>query len=151
MGAVSRLCERCLLLDQGRLVASGPTNKIIQAYMSEGLAHRAEYLQPANPNKAVNLRSISLTDAEGLVRPEVGYDESPRFTLEYEVNRAVTGVSVGVAVFTSDGTCAFATADFDAEPELLTQRHPGTYRAQVVIPSQWLNIGMYSLSVHVAN
>jgi lipopolysaccharide transport system ATP-binding protein len=151
MGAISRLCERCLLLDQGRLVSSGATTQVVQTYMSGGMAHRAEYTQPPDPAKAINLRSASLVDTDGLVCPEVGYDESPRFILEYEVNRAVSGVSVGVAVFTSDGTCAFATADFDAQPELLSQRLPGNYRAEVEIPSRWLNVAMYSVAVHIAN
>lgn len=151
MGAISRLCERCLLLDQGRLVSSGPTTQVVQAYMSGGMAHRAEYTQPPNPAKAINLRSASLVAADGLVCPEVGYDECPRFILEYEINRAVSGVSVGVAVFTSDGTCAFATADFDVQPELLSQRLPGNYRAEVEIPSRWLNVATYSVAVHIAN
>jgi lipopolysaccharide transport system ATP-binding protein len=151
MGAISRLCQRCILLDQGRMVDSGTTARVVQAYMSTGLAQRAEYTQKSDPEKAVNLRSVSVVGSDGLPRSEVGYDESPRFVLEYEVNRAVSSASIGIAIFTADGTCAFASADFDAEPELLAQRLPGTYRAEVEIPSKWLNIGMYSVAVHMAN
>lgn len=151
MGAISRLCQRCILLDQGNIVESGPTARVVQSYMSTGIAQRAEYTQRSDSEKVVNLLSVSLVGSDGLPHSEVGYDESPRFVLEYEVNRSVSSASVGVAVFTADGTCAFATADFDAQPELLAQRSPGTYKAEVEIPSQWLNIGMYSVAVQLAN
>src|ERR1700733_5046796 len=32
LGAIQRLCERCILLDQGEVLAQGPTEEVIQAY-----------------------------------------------------------------------------------------------------------------------
>ncbi len=42
IGAVSRLCERCLLLDGGQIREAGPTAAIVQAYLTAGAPHRAE-------------------------------------------------------------------------------------------------------------
>jgi lipopolysaccharide transport system ATP-binding protein len=151
MGAIKRLCGRCILLDHGRVVTSGLTADVIQTYMSGGLAQRAEYTQPHNSEKAINLRSASVMGPDGLPQGEIGYDNSLSFVLEYEVTRALSGVSVGVALFTADGTCAFATADFDTDSELLAQRAPGTYKTEVQIPARWLNTGLYSVSVYIAN
>jgi lipopolysaccharide transport system ATP-binding protein len=151
MGAIRRLCGRCILLDHGNIVTSGPTAEVIQTYMSGGLAQRAEYTQPPNPEKAIHLRSASVIGPDGLPHGEIGYDENLKFVLEYDVARAISGVSVGVALFTADGTCAFATADFDREPDLLAQRAAGNYQTEVRIPSRWLNTGIYSVSVYIAN
>ncbi len=151
MGAISRLCGRCILLEQGEVVEAGPTSAVVQTYMTSGMMDRAEYRQEAKPEKEISLRRIALVAPTGEVRSEVGYDESVTFMIDYEVNRAVTGTSVGLALFTVDGTCAFATADFDAHPELLSTRAPGSYRTTVSLPGRWLNTGRYTVSVHIAN
>lgn len=151
MGAISRLCTRCILMDQGQMIEQGSTASVIQTYMQGGMANRAEYSQPANSEKAINLLNIALTGTDGTVKSEVRYDEDFRLHLEYEVNQPVVGTSVGVALFTSDGTCAFATADFDTNPDLLGKREPGNYVTDAVIPGSWLNVGRYSVHVYIAN
>ncbi|HEY6805821.1 MAG TPA: ABC transporter ATP-binding protein [Pyrinomonadaceae bacterium] len=151
MGAISRLCERCILLDQGRLVSAGSTASIVQTYMTSGLMERAEYTQDSSTEKAVNLTRIALVDQRGEVSGDISYDGEAKFVLDYEVNQTVTGVSVGIALFTVDGTCAFVTGDFDSHPELLGQRQPGRYQTVVQIPPRWLNTGRYTVTVYIAN
>lgn len=151
MGAISRLCRQCILLDQGHIVAAGETGEVLQAYMTSGIAQRAEFEQEASPEKAINLRRAALVVSDGQSRSEVAYDESFKFTLDYEVQQPLSGTSVGFALYTVDGTCAFVSADFDAHPELLAARTPGWYHTEVEIPARWLNVGRYSLSVSIAN
>ncbi|HKG62189.1 MAG TPA: ABC transporter ATP-binding protein [Pyrinomonadaceae bacterium] len=151
MGAISRLCQRCIVLDKGQIVSSGPTAAAVQTYMTSGLMERAEFTQSGSADKAVNLLRIALVDENGEVRSEVPYDGSLRFNLEYEVSQSVNGTSVGIALFTVDGTCVLATGDFDAHPELLAARAPGRYRATVEIPPCWLNTGRYTVTVYIAN
>lgn len=150
MGAISHLCQKCLLLDQGRILEFGQTSEVVQTYMTSGIVQRAEYTQPTAPDKAVNLRRVALLTADDEIQSDIRYDESFRFLLEYEVNIPVAGTSVGLALFTADGTCAFTTADFDAHPELLETRAPGYYRTEVEIPANWLNTGKYSVTVAIA-
>lgn len=151
MGAVSRLTQRCIVLEQGRIVASGPTASAIQLYMTSGLMQRAELIKNTSPDKAMNLRRIALVDDQGEVRSEVPYDDRLRFVLDYEVNQPVTGTSVGIALYTVDGTCAMVTGDFDSHPELLGMRESGRYQTTVEIPPCWLNTGRYIVTVSIAN
>src|ERR1044071_2325732 len=151
MGAISRLCQRCIVLDQGRIVASGPTGEAVQTYMTSGLMERAEYSQSESAEKAMNLLRVALVDEGGKARSEVRYDDKLRFLVEYEVNQSVTGASVGIALFTVDGTCAMATADFDSHTELLGTRAPGRYQTTVEIPPCWLNTGRYTVTIYIAN
>ena len=151
MGAISRLCQRCIVLDQGRIVASGPTAAAVQTYMTSGLMERAEYTQSESAAKAMNLLRVALVDEDGEPRSEVRYDDKLRFLLEYEINQTVIGARVGLALFTVDGTCAFASADFDAHVELLGTRAPGRYQTTVDIPPCWLNTGRYTVTIYIAN
>lgn len=151
MGAINRLCKNCILLDQGKMKAMGPTTDIVQTYMTSGLVERPEYVQESKPDKPVNLTRVALLADDDSIRSDIAYHEAFRFVLEYEVNQSVSGTSVGVALFSIDGTCAFATADFDAHPELLGPRTQGKYRTEVHIPREWLNVGRYSVDVYIAN
>ncbi|HET6974465.1 MAG TPA: ABC transporter ATP-binding protein [Pyrinomonadaceae bacterium] len=151
LGAVSRLCNRCLLLDKGRLLDAGPTADVVQSYMTSGLIQRPEFVQPSNREKAMNLRRISVKGSDGEVRSEIRYDESLVFEFVYETNQTISGVSLGFMIFTIDGTCAFTSADIDAHSELLAGREPGTYQTQVTIPAKWLNVGRYMVKVSLAN
>jgi homopolymeric O-antigen transport system ATP-binding protein len=151
MGAISRLTQRCIVLDQGRIVASGPTAAAVQTYMTSGLMERAEFTQSESTDKAMNLLRIALVDDDGEVRSEVPYDSRLRFLLDYEVNQPVIGSSVGIALFTVDGTCAMVSGDFDSHPELLGNREPGRYQTIVEIPPCWLNTGRYTVTVSIAN
>jgi hypothetical protein len=99
----------------------------------------------------MNLLRVALVDEEGEARSEVRYDDSLRFLVEYEINQTVSGASVGMALFTVDGTCALATADFDSHTELLGTRSPGRYQTGVDIPPCWLNTGRYTVTIYIAN
>ena len=151
MGAISRLCKNCILLDHGKMLAMGPTTEVVQTYMTSGLIDRPEYVQVSNPQKAINLTRVAVVTDDNSIRSDIAYNERFRFVVEYEVNQSVSGTSVGVALFSIDGTCAFATADFDAHPELLGAREPGKYQSEVEVPAQWLNIGKFSVSAYIAN
>jgi len=151
MGAISRLCQRCILLDKGTVLTIGKPSTVIEAYVAGGAQNRAEYLQPSSFDKDINLRRVAVIDEHGEVRNEVGYADVPRLLVEYEVNRVVKGVSVGLAVFTIDGTCAFVSADLDAQPELLNGRVPGMYVAEIELPAAWLNVGRYTVTATIAS
>src|SRR5689334_14932176 len=150
MGAVSRLCERTILLNEGRVVTIGPTPDVVQLYTVSNTLGRAEYLQPAAPEKAMNLRRVAILK-DGEMRAEVGYHESFSIHVEYEINRALAGGNVGIGLFSADGTCVFASGDFDAHPELLEMREAGYYQADVELPAQWLTNGRYVVHVYLSS
>src|SRR5690242_7494979 len=68
MGAISRLCERCILLDKGQMILSGNVSKVVEAYILGGAAANAEYVQPAAPEKDMNLRRVALVGSDEQVR-----------------------------------------------------------------------------------
>jgi len=150
MGAVSRLCQRTILLNEGRVVTIGPTQDVIQTYTVSNTLGRAEYVQQPAPTKTMHLRRAAILK-DGEMRAEVGYHESFTVRIEYEVNRTVSGGSVGIGLFAADGACIFASADFDAHPELLEVREPGYYQADVDLPAQWLTNGMYVVHVYLSS
>lgn len=149
MTAIHRLCSRCLLLHQGRIIENGPTNQVIQTYVSLGLVERPEYIHNPDPTRPAVLRRIAMQGAGGVVTNSFRYDQGFGVEIEYEINQAVTECSVWVGVRTAEGASAFDTADTDTTPTLLLRREPGFYRATVDLPPNWLNAGSYYLVVGI--
>ena len=151
MGAINRLCQRAILLHEGRVIHSGPTMEVVKRYTVDSSLARSEYLQPPAPEKAMHLRRVAITSPGGDACSEVGYHDRFSIYLEYEVNRSIRGGSVGIALFSMDGTCIFASGDFDAQPELIELREKGYYQAEIEMPEKWLAPGRYVVHVYLSS
>jgi lipopolysaccharide transport system ATP-binding protein len=54
MNAIQRLCTRCLLIEQGRLIADGPTADVTARYLIEGFARSVA----SSPRTWISLRDV---------------------------------------------------------------------------------------------
>jgi len=151
MGAINRLCQRAILLNEGRIIASGPTMEVVQSYTIKSTLGNSEYIRAPAPEKTIHLRRVAVLAENGEVRAEVGYHERFSIHVEYEVNRPISGANVGIALFVADGTCILQSGDFDVHPELLELREKGYYRAEIEMPGKWLAQGRYVVEVHISS
>ena len=151
MAAIHRLCSRCLLLHEGRLVADGAVDEVIQTYVARGLHERPEHVQPHDADKPINLRRAAVVAVDGSSASEFRYDEGFSVVVEYEVNQAIAECSVWLGVRTAEEVAAFDSADTDAATGMQAAREPGYYRTVVTVPPKWLNAGRYYLIIGIAN
>ena len=149
LGAVRRLCSRGLLLDGGRFLQDGPTEQVINQYTQDIVRKIPEYTQPEDRSKKINLRRVTLLNAEGALKTEFEYREGVVLRIEYQVNEPVRDCAVWAAVRTMDGTEVFVTADYDTTPALLSERGQGYYSTIVRFPGRWLNAGSYYVVVGI--
>ncbi len=149
IGAVRRLCGRCLLLSEGRVVVDGATETVLGEYLSEGAGLNSSFQQRANRAKEITLRRVELRDRTGSRRAE--YDSAERVTvrIEYDVNTPIERVYIWLGLRAIDDTIVMGTADYDLEPELLETRQAGAYEASVELPDMYLNTGLYYVVVGI--
>lgn len=145
MGAINRLCNNGIVLNNGELVFKGNVREAIQYYLSANTYDKKKYIQPHMPDKKVNLRSVYLNNHKN----EILYDEPFLICVEYEVNKPVSNCTVWLALETMDGTMVFTTADYDSNRHLLGDRTPGNFLAKVMIPGAWLNVGEYIVIIGI--
>lgn len=146
MSAVSRLCDRCILMDSGTVRADGETSDVVAEYRHQNQPQgRKEFRQDPHPGKDMNLLAVRVLDPGDDPTVEVDYPDSFRIEIDYEITRPVRNVKAWVGVETYDGIMAFSSADFDGHPELCGERVPGRYRATVRVPGKWLNPGTYQI------
>ena len=151
MAAIQRLCGWCLLLDDGKVSDIGETTGIVGRYIASGISDRAEFVQGPDPSRGMRLRRMVLIAEDGKCRSEFAYTENFRIVTEYDVNWPVSGCQVCISVMRSDGVIAFGTSDYDTTPSLFDHRQPGIYRAEVRIPSRWLNGGRYTITAYLSS
>lgn len=149
LNAIRQLCSRCILLENGRVLGNGPTEQTLNKYTSEITHKIAEYLQPEDKSKKINLRRVVLLDKQGVAKTEFDFKEGLTLQIEYETNEPVSNCVVWAAIFTMEGAEVFVTADYDTNPGLLGKRLQGYYQTIVSFPPCWLNVGFYSIVVGI--
>ena len=145
MGAITSLCPRTLLLDQGRLIADGPSHQIVAQYLDTGhgvTTHRSwPDLEKAPGNEIVRLRSVSVIDRKGQIVDFVPINQPIGVAVEYEVLRPGHHFSPTLAFFNDEGLCTFWSPDND-ENWRGRKRSPGRYRSVAWIPGEIMAEGV---------
>lgn len=149
LAAVKQLCERCLLLVNGKIVANGNTNTVVDQYLAQQVPTAAIFLQDPNPTKKMHLRKVQLNPGKPSTNI-VQYDENVTIRIEYEVHRPVKDGCVWVSLQTPEGIVPLCTADYDMHQEQRGVRTPGYYQTDLLIPKKTLAPGVYDVLVGVS-
>jgi lipopolysaccharide transport system ATP-binding protein len=147
---IASLCDRCLLLEGGRLIASGPTSDVIHRYQSGVGANAASVDYPSEANRPgdgiAGLLAAWVETGAGERAFEYSLIEPVRICVKYRIHeRLEVSPQPNLHVTDSAGNYAFVTSPHDWGDE--RARTPGDYLAAVEIPGHFLNDGMYSVGV----
>lgn len=117
MAAISRLCERTILLDNSHLLRDGPSQKVVSAYLNSSFGTRAARnwtdSTVAPGNDVVRLRGVRIRSPEGEVMDAVDIRQPVGIEIEYEVLRAGYVLCPHFTLYNEDGIRVFASFDLD--------------------------------------
>lgn len=153
MAAVRTLCTRAILLERGRVQASGASGEIIDLYLRSGQKQFGTELvfaeDEAPGNDRVKLTCVRIVGRNGAQVNCLNLDERFALELEFSVLEPLSNFHFVADVSSSDGTLLFRTASCDvADLAVMTQLKPGRYTACCEIPGHLLNRGTYLLSLN---
>jgi homopolymeric O-antigen transport system ATP-binding protein len=149
---IASLCDHCLLMEGGRVIASGPTSDVIHRYQA-GVGTNAasvDYLDEATRpgDGVVSLLSAWVENGSGERRFEHSLMDPIRIRVKYRVHEQLSATpQPNLHVTDSAGNYVFVTSPHDWGDD--RARSPGDYLAAVEIPGHFLNDGMYSVGVAV--
>ena len=151
LAALGRLCPRALLLEGGRLVASGETSAVIARYtraLETSSGSRSWEDDAAAPGDEY-LRVVSLTVRGSDGAPTAVVPQDSAFTVEigYRVLAPMSNANVGFEVRGDSGAVAFWSFDADNPEWAGRGRSPGSYEARCTVPGHLLNEGTFFLSL----
>ncbi len=157
MSAILRLTQEAILLHKGKLILRGPTQEVVDHYLSSGQAQAGERLWepeeiPASAAPFTPIR-VAVCDRRGRVVDTVRSTEPFHIELEYRLEAPITGLRIGIYLSTIRGEYAFTSFDTD-DPQLFEShevRPAGHYLSRVQIPADLLNEGRYTIGVNASS
>ncbi len=117
MPAVTRLCGRAILLDEGRLLRDGPSHQVVGVYLNSSLGTTAarEWHDPtkAPGNDIVRLCAVRVRTEDGLITDAVDIRRAVGIEMEYEVLKAGYALWPHFTMHNEDGVYLFVAIDQD--------------------------------------
>jgi lipopolysaccharide transport system ATP-binding protein len=151
MEAVSRLCDRAILLDEGQIVMDGKSEEVVAHYLqtTAGAGSSREWpLDEAPGDEVVRLRSVRVVDEDGHAADYVDVRRSVGIELGFTVMRHGPPVLPKIKLV-AGGHIVFNAMDTDArwhEPS-----SPGDYVATAWVPGNLLNEGLITVDAAVCS
>ena len=155
--AVTRLCERALLMANGAIQKDGPAAQIASEYVLSSLKVTGERSWPdqatAPGDHVARLRGVRICSEKGATTDAIDIRHPVGLEMDYEILRPGAVVLPCYDVFTEAGMCLFATRD--STPESHGPRGPGRFISTAWIPGNLLTEGvllvgatLFSLTEH---
>jgi lipopolysaccharide transport system ATP-binding protein len=155
MGAISALCSRAVFLDQGLVLADGPTQDVVATYINRGLDSSGEVVweteSEAPGTEVLKLHAVRVV-SRGQVTSEVDIDEEVRVEVEYWNFEPGTCASVSIHLVDKSGVVALSTVNSPSatlnDDGWSCRPHPvGLFRTACSVPPNFLNDGLYKAGV----
>jgi lipopolysaccharide transport system ATP-binding protein len=150
MPAVTRLCDRAILLADGGVVEDGPAEQVVAHYLTSalGTAARREWTadSAAGPgNDWVRLRSVRVVDERGETVDTIDVRRRVGIEIAFDVCRRELPLVPGIALANEQGAAVFSA--MDTNPMWRDACDPGGYTSTAWIPGNLLNEGTIVVSV----
>jgi lipopolysaccharide transport system ATP-binding protein len=151
MSAISALCHRVILLDEGRIVADGEADSTIEAYLAALNAAGPEFGQVvftpegAGDGEPITLHAVRTMDANGRVRGD--FRSAEMVVVEFDFTRfePVDYLRIGFDLVSPRGAIVFRTFHNDLAETLRNEPTGEVERLQAIIPAGLLTGGVYQI------
>jgi len=150
MSVVSRLCDRGLWMEGGRVAMQGPMEDVVREYLASGGGEAARYdagdPAAAPGNDVIRLRGVRIRDGQGRAVSSLDARRPIFVEIEYVVLQP-RPLRTALRVASAEGVILFTSTDADEEDRVGVDRPPGVYVSRCEIPANLLKRGMYFITV----
>jgi lipopolysaccharide transport system ATP-binding protein len=101
MGTIAQLCNRSVLLANGKVQISGDTNKVIENYMKSNINGQLNYYQIEETKKKTNecfFESIKIIDKEGVLSDQFLFDDAIKVKLKITIHEYSPSTLIGIGL-----------------------------------------------------
>jgi lipopolysaccharide transport system ATP-binding protein len=143
MSAVTRLCPRTILLDEGHIKCDGPSAQIVSVYLRSGSGTSAERVWPSEQrpgNEIVKLSAVRVLSEDDQITEAIDIRRSVEIEMEYEVLKPGLVLVPNFHFFNEEGVYLFISGDTTV-PWRTQKRAQGSYVSSVRIPGNFLAEG----------
>ena len=134
LGAIGRLCDRAVWLEEGRVRADGRVRPVLDSYLRSVAQPASRVDFAAEPDDPVQLLSVSVTDEEGAARDLLRRDEPLAFHVEFLARTGIPGLDVGVRLLNREGLTVLDEVWSDTRAPGERADGPGRYTVTMTVP-----------------
>ncbi len=150
MPSVLRLCQRCVILQNGRLTASGPAGEMVQQYIKSAGEPSAQVVWPletAPGNLTAKITAIRVLNPQGRAENENFISRSVTLEMEFWCSgQDAAVITPSFHVNSAGGTRVFSTAPYE-DPVLGKKSYArGFHKIHCIVPACFFNYGHYTVS-----
>ena len=148
MPAITRLCQRALLFDEGYLIKDGPVKEVVSEYISRslGASGTAEWMDSATSPGSFGFKLVAVSIIDQTGKPVSSLSIEQSFILKISYHVSIPSLRFRCAVmFYTQGVCAFTTL----EPVETVKERSGHYHSIVEVPGNLLAEGEYALGISI--
>jgi lipopolysaccharide transport system ATP-binding protein len=117
MSAITRFCQRAILLNGGRIVEDGPAHRVVSHYLCSGLGTMAARqwtdLRTAPGNDIVRLRGVRVKTEDGNTTDVADIRLPIGIEMEYQVLKPGYTLMPHFTLFNQDDVCVLTSLDLD--------------------------------------
>ncbi len=143
MSAVTRMCNRVLLLKDGGVAMDGTAHDVVSSYLQSGKGQAAHREWPGNDapgGDIARLRSVSVVDAEDRETDSVDIRKPFSVKLVFDVLRPGHQLLPAFSLWNDEGLLLFSSMDLEDRWRGV-EREPGRYICRAEIPGNLLSEG----------
>ena len=152
MPAVTRLCDRAILLDKGHIIADGSADEIVSDYIGSSwkITSEQEWVcsEKAPGNNIVRLRRIRVRDEAGNTVQSIDIRRPVAIEVTYEVLQMGATMTPKIDLFNESGAHLFSAHDVSVEWRY-RPRPPAMYTSTAWIPGNFLSEGNLLVSAAI--
>jgi lipopolysaccharide transport system ATP-binding protein len=151
MPAITRLCNRAIHLEHGKVIQDGEPAAVIKKYLSsesETLAHK-EWKDPTQAPTGTHSRllSVRVKNEEGKTIDAIDIRKPFGIELVWEVFKTGLPLKPHILIRNEDGLVLFVTVDID--PEWMSKKRPiGLYKSTAWVPGNFMAEGIFYAFVY---
>jgi lipopolysaccharide transport system ATP-binding protein len=144
MPAVTRLCDRVILLDHGKVIEDGPSQQVVSSYLNSGFGTtgKKEWSEheDAPGSHIARLKSVAVVAEDGSITDVLDIRQPFTLRMEYEVLKPGYWLLPNFNIYNEQGLWVFTTMDQD--PSWRRRPRPaGRYVSTAHVPGNLLAEG----------
>jgi lipopolysaccharide transport system ATP-binding protein len=147
MGAIKKLCNQSIILNNGSIHLIGNVNDGINAYTNIHTENKSVHYKNDNPEKG--FMEIAVASNNNVIKSDFGFDENINLRIRFNARQEYLSGNIGIKVWDNLERCIFTS---EKKINELT-KSAGEITTQVTIPEMLLTPGNYKVSfaLHVPN
>jgi lipopolysaccharide transport system ATP-binding protein len=148
MGAISELCDRAVLLQNGQVVSDGKTADVIDQYLAFAQKQGSLELEGAR-DLPIYVTAISLLDAEGQQVSDLPLGTDATLEIAYTIKERLGNVSMAMLLSRIGSPLLYSYDTDQGQTFDESNREAGDYVARVPLPLSRFKEGLYTAEVKI--